>query len=598
MKKIIFTIMFLMMIGSVFALPPALINGEAKIVSPHRQLENTAPTPSTTTGTLSIVNFGGDEFQCSRDPSVTLYEKSNSKGVISYTNNRNKPSIVQFHEGGTFGIVGTSARCSTSGLGVLSNWDVPAIPGATVSNLDDCLNTKLFPDKEYMVDIYYCEKTGGLCTDTDGGIDAFKFGETYIFKSNSFEDKCGNDGYAIYEKYCGSVFGLPAVKTAVIDCRTLGAQKCQEGVCITCDAGYLGGSTFCDDNNVQIKYQNKDCSVDTVLKQQCGSKICKNAACITPEPEEKIRCPGDGNILIDPSQYTVERCAPSPKEFCNNEGVYLPVEEITDELCEIKQFTKGCEAEGGKQIPIEDYSEDRCSLDPKGEGTGVVIEETKAPEVRATESGTIEAKFFFKNTGEGDMQEDWILEIQTLFQGAFSVISQEEQTCNPSKPGNVHKNYRLNAGEEATITLEAPIGDKGIYSVIAFTVDRCCVKTDGTPSEEPCSFGTPTPYRKGETIKSGLNVETTQESECGDALGICDGSENFDNCPTDCDSWIGDGFCDRDKEDATNSGDCQKKISILDKLQSFGSLNFKTILLIGGAGFIAFSFLRKPKGSR
>lgn len=59
-----------------------------------------------------------------------------------------------------------------------------------------------------------------------------------------------------------------------------------------------------------------------------------------------------------------------------------------------------------------------------------------------------------RNTG-GDMQENYIIEMQVREKSnPLSFVSSTSQTCDESKPQNVHKEFRLDSGDETWITLE------------------------------------------------------------------------------------------------------------------------------------------------
>jgi len=165
------------------------------------------------------------------------------------------------------------------------------------------------------------------------------------------------------------------------------------------------------------------------------------------------------------------------------------------------------------------------------------------------------------------MDSNWIIEIQPQYQsGLQSAFVGEQKTCDASSPQNVHKEFKLAAGETATIILEAPIGETGKYDIKGLVSNGCySVVSDYKEYSVSGISG---------TIVSDMEITTTRTPQCGD--GFCGGSETFLICPDDCYSWCGDGICNPIQEtENTCPEDCkeQKKEISIYKLDTLTSSN-------------------------
>ena len=166
----------------------------------------------------------------------------------------------------------------------------------------------------------------------------------------------------------------------------------------------------------------------------------------------------------------------------------------------------------------------------------------------------VNCKFYLRNDGNS-MTNNWLLEIQPQYTkiGIQSFVYESElQICNDDYPSNVHKLYRLDAGQTGTLELSAPLYKTGTFDVVAFSVDRCCITPDG--QAQSCNFDVPAEYAYGKTIKSGMTVSYIAEPT---TIGMCTAGEVYTGAnlasgkytlPEDnaCHSWCGDTVCDDD----------------------------------------------------
>ncbi|MBI2140163.1 hypothetical protein HYU14_04510 [Candidatus Woesearchaeota archaeon] len=161
------------------------------------------------------------------------------------------------------------------------------------------------------------------------------------------------------------------------------------------------------------------------------------------------------------------------------------------------------------------------------------IIEYQAAEV-AVDQNKITAKSHLKNTG-APMQSDWLVELEPVpVSGTASIQSiGPQETCDSSKPENVHRDYRLKRDEAGTISLSSTIKKKGKYYVKLLSTDSCCVGPTGNPDCKDTQ-----PYGWEEIIGQ-------VEILC-DGNGRCDGKENAITCSMDCPVCKKDGRCDAD----------------------------------------------------
>lgn len=92
------------------------------------------------------------------------------------------------------------------------------------------------------------------------------------------------------------------------------------------------------------------------------------------------------------------------------------------------------------------------------------------------DNGTVSATITFENTG-GDMTQEDIVEMQVRPQGMnplSSAFGDTVEVCDENYPGNVHRTFQLDKGEQATTTLSTDAVEKGgKYTVYMLTRDGC-----------------------------------------------------------------------------------------------------------------------------
>jgi len=92
------------------------------------------------------------------------------------------------------------------------------------------------------------------------------------------------------------------------------------------------------------------------------------------------------------------------------------------------------------------------------------------------DNGTVTATITFENTG-GDMTQEDIVEMQVRPQGMnplSTAFGDTVEVCDENYPGNVHRTFQLDKGEQATTTLSTDAVEKGEkYTVYMLTRDGC-----------------------------------------------------------------------------------------------------------------------------
>jgi len=91
------------------------------------------------------------------------------------------------------------------------------------------------------------------------------------------------------------------------------------------------------------------------------------------------------------------------------------------------------------------------------------------------EAGTVTGRITLTNNGDGDMTDTDIVEMQVrpAGQGPLSFVS-TQQVCDDQYPNNVHKQYSLESGETATVTLTADqLDNSQDYQVFFLTREAC-----------------------------------------------------------------------------------------------------------------------------
>lgn len=141
---------------------------------------------------------------------------------------------------------------------------------------------------------------------------------------------------------------------------------------------------------------------------------------------------------------------------------------------------------------VTDVSEEKFtveSTEPEPEPEPKIIE--NGVSIGKT-SNTISATIDLENTGDRDMTESHIVEMQVRPQGSglLSYVSSHEDTCDPDHPENVHKDFRLDSGDSEEISLSTNVDnlEKGEnYDVWVITRSSCHEDGENDPVEP---FGT------------------------------------------------------------------------------------------------------------
>lgn len=142
---------------------------------------------------------------------------------------------------------------------------------------------------------------------------------------------------------------------------------------------------------------------------------------------------------------------------------------------------------------------DGCPVEPQIVENGVTVDKTDS-QVTATVE--------LENTGNGDMQQSNIIEMQVRPEGAgvLSFISDTEQVCDEDFPENVHKGFRLDRGDSRIVELSAStehLEPGQNYDVYILTANDCY------PDNEPVQ-----PFYGGEKVGSfNLEEEATAKIE-------------------------------------------------------------------------------------
>jgi len=248
--------------------------------------------------------------------------------------------------------------------------------------------------------------------------------------------------------------------------------------------------------------------------------------------EMQIR-PKDGNLLSFVSNNKVcDSDTPENvhKEFLLDAGESEAITLSTDNLgnleegkeYDIRVLTRqGCYPNNDAVEPIPtDYTAGsfcyKCSEDTDNtdetDSTDtepqVNIEQASANQKVTVSNGKIIGEIGLINTGEKDMQEKHILEMQVVPKdtGLMSFVSSTEQVCNSEQPQNVHKKFRLAAGETANIKLTTSTshlepGKK--YDVWFLTRNKCY-------STEPVGNEPVEPHGKGVKVNT-LKVQENDD---------------------------------------------------------------------------------------
>jgi hypothetical protein len=115
----------------------------------------------------------------------------------------------------------------------------------------------------------------------------------------------------------------------------------------------------------------------------------------------------------------------------------------------------------------------------------------------SVENGRVTGTVAFENSGDANMPSSNIVEMQVRPQGSgplsfasgpFSFVSDSVQTCDSSHPENVHKEFRLDAGDSTSISLSTSAVEPGQQYDVYFM------------TRKGCSGDRANPYRYSESV--------------------------------------------------------------------------------------------------
>jgi len=93
------------------------------------------------------------------------------------------------------------------------------------------------------------------------------------------------------------------------------------------------------------------------------------------------------------------------------------------------------------------------------------------------EANTVTGTLGIQNTGNGDMSDSDIVEMQVrpYGEGPLSFVSSSVDTCDSSYPNNVHKSYSIDSGgsESISLTNQGSLSDGESYTVYFMTRESC-----------------------------------------------------------------------------------------------------------------------------
>ncbi|MDY6777784.1 MAG: hypothetical protein SVU32_03900 [Candidatus Nanohaloarchaea archaeon] len=136
-----------------------------------------------------------------------------------------------------------------------------------------------------------------------------------------------------------------------------------------------------------------------------------------------------------------------------------------------------------------------------GDSAEVRVRSYRQPQITVTEN-RVQATVYLENTGSTGMDQSNIVELQLRPAGsnplswASGILPRQamswvtgQQVCDPSHQENVHKAYKLDAGDQRQITLSAPApGTDTTYSVYVLTRTACADNRDGAGRVEPYPY--------------------------------------------------------------------------------------------------------------
>lgn len=156
-------------------------------------------------------------------------------------------------------------------------------------------------------------------------------------------------------------------------------------------------------------------------------------------------------------------------------------------------------------------SEDTSEPEPEPEPEVVAYQE---PDVTVG-NGKVTGTVYFENTG-GDMDRTNIVEMQIKTpQNEFLAFLGSQDTCDPTQPRVVNREYRLESGERKSITLESDVSglEDGRYDVVFVTATECIVNGDGELTQPYSAWDDN--YRETVTVGTPSEGGTDDGSDTG-----------------------------------------------------------------------------------
>jgi hypothetical protein len=242
----------------------------------------------------------------------------------------------------------------------------------------------------------------------------------------------------------------------------------------------------------------------------------------------------DGDGVID----SVDQCPNTYGE--GDDG--CPIDSDGDGVPDDEDACPNTAGDGSDGCPVEQDSDDDGVIDsndacPDTAGDGSdgcpvvnVVQASKDITVERSNQDEIMATISLINTGDGDMQNEHIIEMQVNEAGtgilsAAGFNDYDDDVCDPGNDQAVHEKFKLDGGEQRQYILTVPVEnlEEGkTYDVWIITRNKCY-------STEPVGNTGVNPYNTG-VIADTVTVENT--SDPGDADRDGDGVINVnDDCP-------------------------------------------------------------------
>lgn len=109
----------------------------------------------------------------------------------------------------------------------------------------------------------------------------------------------------------------------------------------------------------------------------------------------------------------------------------------------------------------------------------------QTPSYTVNDDGSVTGTVGIRNKGDGDMDQSDIVEMQVrpAGSGPLSFVSSNSQVCDSDYPENVHKRYRLDAGDSRNIRLDTGqvLEDGQSYTVYFMTRNDCYPDNEKVP---------------------------------------------------------------------------------------------------------------------